>query len=187
MNIAILGWGSLVWDPRELAHYGPWRTGGPSLRIEFSRLSCDGRLTLVIGRKGPAVPTRFALSPRTDISDAVEDLRKREGTIRRHIGFLIAATGSSSRQEFTEQVDVDEVIKPWCLSQQIEACVWIALPSNFKKELGIGFSPDEAVAYLERLGKTMRKKALRYIRNAPEEVDTPLRREVSKKWPSTAS
>ena len=157
------------------------------LPIEFSRVSSDGRLTLVIDPTGAEVPTRFALSPRTDISDAVEDLRKREGTIRKYIGFIVAATGKSSRQDFSDQVDVNGILKNWCLSQQIEACVWTALRSNFREELGIDFSPDEAVAYLERLGKGTRENALRYIRNAPTEVDTPLRRKISEKWQSPAS
>ena len=185
MNIVFLGWGSLIWDPRDLPHYGPWKMGGPLLPIEFSRVSGDGRLTLVIDPTGRQVPTRFALSPRADISDAVEDLRKREGTIRKHIGFIIAATDKSSRQEFPNQVDINKILKDWCLSQQIEGCVWTALHSNFREELGVDFSPDEAVAYLERLGKSTRENALRYIRNAPTEVDTPLRRIVSEKWPSS--
>ena len=44
MKIAILGWGSLVWDSRQLPHSGEWHTGGPVLPIEFSRVSKDGRL-----------------------------------------------------------------------------------------------------------------------------------------------
>lgn len=187
MNIAILGWGSLIWDPRELPHYGPWKTGGPTLPIEFSRVSGDGRLTLVIDPLGPQIPARFALSSRVDISDAVEDLRKRENTSRKRIGFLIAATGTNSRQEFRQQVEVNEVIRHWCDAQQIDACVWTALCSNFQEELHVEFSPDQAVAYLEKLGKTTRKKALKYIRNAPPEVDTPLRRKVSEKWPNPTS
>ena len=187
MNITFLGWGSLIWDPRKLPHYGPWKMGGPTLPIEFSRVSRDGRLTLVVDLTGPPVPTRFALSPRTDVSDAVEDLRKREGTTTKHIGFLIPATGASSKQEFPKQVDVNEVIKQWCVGQQIDACVWTALPSNFRGELGVEFSPDQAVAYLGRLGRTTRDNALKYIRNAPAEVDTPVRRKVSEKWLGLAS
>ena len=52
MNIAILGWGSLVPDPRGLPIAGGWHQGGPILPIEFSRISKDGQragcLTLVI-------------------------------------------------------------------------------------------------------------------------------------------
>ncbi len=186
MNIAILGWGSLIWDPRELPHYGPWKMGGPTLPIEFSRVSRDCRLTLVLDHTGSQVPTRFALSPRADICDAVDDLRKREGTFRKHIGYLVAATGANSIRKFEEQVDVREVIKQWCASQKIDACVWTALPFNFEEELGVKFSPDNAVAYLEMLGKTARNSALKYFRNAPVEVDTPVRRKVCEKWPNLA-
>ena len=46
MKIAILGWASLVWNPQQLPHKGDWKSGGPRLPIEFSRVSKDGRLTL---------------------------------------------------------------------------------------------------------------------------------------------
>lgn len=48
MKIVCLGWGSLVWDPKELLIDGHWNTDGPLLPIEFCRQSQDGRLTLVI-------------------------------------------------------------------------------------------------------------------------------------------
>ena len=38
-NIAILGWGSLIWDPRDLQFDGQWRENGPLFPIEFSRPS----------------------------------------------------------------------------------------------------------------------------------------------------
>lgn len=192
MTIAILGWGSLVWDPRELPHYGPWRTGGPMLPIEFSRVSGDSRLTLVIDSSAVAVATRYAVSPRSDIVDAVEDLRQREGTGRRSIGFVIAGTGDNSRAKFGEQVDVMkpvvDVMKPvaaWCNENELEACVWTALLPNFRAELEVDFSVEAAISYLQRLGKSARENALRYVRNAPPEVDTPLRREISQRWPAS--
>ncbi len=38
MKIAILGWGSLIWDRRDLQIAGDWQQGGPVLPIEFSRI-----------------------------------------------------------------------------------------------------------------------------------------------------
>ena len=48
MKIAILGWGSLVWNPRNLSIINSaWHPDGVLLPIEFARISRDGRLTLV--------------------------------------------------------------------------------------------------------------------------------------------
>src|SRR6185312_7302266 len=89
MKIVILGWGSLIWDPRELPREGTWIQQGPLLPIEFSRISSDARLTLVIDTShGEKLPTRYVGSPRADISDAIADLRNREGTATKHIGFV---------------------------------------------------------------------------------------------------
>ncbi|HOW68396.1 MAG TPA: hypothetical protein P5055_13320 [Candidatus Paceibacterota bacterium] len=58
MSIAILGWGSLIWNPRDLPITGDWQGDGPVLPIEFTRISDNGRLTLVIDeRHGVDVPT----------------------------------------------------------------------------------------------------------------------------------
>lgn len=73
MKIAILGWGSLIWDKRTLRLAGDWQTGGPVLPIEFSRVSGDGRLTLVIDPlHGVPVTTRFAPSAFTNLNDAIK-------------------------------------------------------------------------------------------------------------------
>jgi hypothetical protein len=60
-KIAILGWGSLIWDKREEFErlHGPWQSDGPSLKIEFSRISSTrgGALTLVIDPHHGAICT----------------------------------------------------------------------------------------------------------------------------------
>jgi hypothetical protein len=67
MKIVVLAWGSLVWDPRTLRLAHSWMEGGPVLPIEFSRVSDNGRLTLVIDEgHGVDVPTRYALSALVD-------------------------------------------------------------------------------------------------------------------------
>lgn len=54
MKIAILGWGSLIWNPENLNYYTEfgWSKNEPKLPIEFLRISNNGRLTLVITESG---------------------------------------------------------------------------------------------------------------------------------------
>ena len=98
MAIAILAWGSLIWNPGSLHIDGGWRLGGPTLPIEFSRISDNGRLTLVIDEQcGVPVPTRFALSSLPNVDDAVRDLQRREAApTARGIGFIDRAGKRSS-------------------------------------------------------------------------------------------
>ena len=51
---AILAWGSLIWDPKDLEYNKQlgWIYDGPNLPIEFARISKNGRLTLVITENG---------------------------------------------------------------------------------------------------------------------------------------
>ncbi len=54
---------------------GDWDNSGPELNIEFSRVSKDGRLTLVIDlNNGVEVKTYFAQSKRSDLGDAVASI-----------------------------------------------------------------------------------------------------------------
>ena len=76
MSIAILGWGSLINEPRGLPIAGDWQQDGPSLWIEFSRISRKGEragcLTLVIDeRRGSEVATLHAPSTRPQLPQAI--------------------------------------------------------------------------------------------------------------------
>ena len=44
-QIAILGWGSLLWDTRPEfdEQHEPWRHDGPEIKVEFSRVSQSRR------------------------------------------------------------------------------------------------------------------------------------------------
>jgi hypothetical protein len=97
-NIAILGWGSLIWEERpEFDRYlGMWNVGGPQLPIEFCRKSKTrhNALTLVIDNNlGTEVETLYALSKRSDPRDTICDLRSREGTTIENIGFVNIENG----------------------------------------------------------------------------------------------
>ena len=174
MKIAILGWGSLVWNPRDLPLASPWLQGGPELPIEFSRISSDGRLTLVIDRvNGVGAASRFASSARGELELAVEDLRRREGPTRReNIGSVIAQSDPRSR-------DIASQIAQWCGTAAFDAAVWTALGSNFREKRGTPFTVAAAMTYLAQLSGEQRTLAFEYINRAPVEVDTPLRRALA--------
>jgi len=175
MKIAILGWGSLIWDQRDLPIDGNWHKGGPILPIEFSRISSDGRLTLVIDEKnGVPVRTRYAQSKSGTLEQAIEDLRKREGTSKSMIGVV-----SQTINNATAGCDT---IKAWALDNMWDSVVWTGLPSNFEDKKHRSFSVENGLMHLRGLANEKKDKAWEYIERAPEEVITPLRMALEKKW-----
>ena len=182
MNIAIIAWGSLIWDPRSLPYREGWKLGGPALPLEFSRVSKDGRLTLVIdGVNGVEVPTRFAVSTRGVLNDAIADLRDREGTVSKCIGFVECTTGSDSAEASKHPGNTFHFIRGWAEQQGFDAAIWTALPSSFKIKTGEDFCVEAATAYLRGLPTSTRDKAIEYIEKAPPEVATPLREHLIEK------
>lgn len=180
MNIAIIGWGSLVWCPRDLPIKRNWQRGGPVLPIEFSRVSKDARLTLVIDPKnGKLVTTQFVFSSRTDLQDAVADLRDREETKMEFIGFTDRSGEQASSRRWEKHRDAQLRILPWLEKSDFDAAVWTALEANYEQQQGRKFSVDDAAAYLKNLPESPRENALRYIRSAPAEVDTRLRQKLA--------
>ncbi len=183
MRIAIIGWGSLTWDPRDIPREGTWQNDGPVLPIEFSRISRDARLTLVVDTEhGTQIETMHVLSPRTSLQDVREGLRKREGTTGENIGWVDCIHDTASKNDAPRRADVQPVIKNWCRERGYDAAVWTALGSNFQAETGMEFSVDAALNYLEGLPKNVRKEALQYIRNAPDCVATPIRQKIKERY-----
>ena len=175
MKIAILGWGSLIWDQRDLPTLGVWQKGGPVLPIEFSRISSDGRLTLVIDEKnGVPVQTRFAQSGSETLNQAIEDLRKREGTSKSMIGVV--------SQTINIPKSGSDTIKDWAVDNKWDGVIWTGLPSNFEDEEDVPFTVENGLVYLSGLVGEEKAEARKYIERAPEEVDTPLRRRIGKNF-----
>ena len=171
MVIACLGWGSLVWDARELPVQGKWFEDGPLLSVEFARQASDGRLTLVIVPGSTPVRTLWAPFSVGTVAAAREALRKRENVPEknREKHIKVWSTG--------DQNDSDPAsISAWARGLKIDAVVWTALPPRFSGEEGRVPTPDEAVTYLRQLPHEQRRHAERYIRMAPRQVDTPYRR-----------
>ena len=90
-KIIFLGWGSLLWDKQKRfeKYHDSWKSGGPSLKLEFSRISSSrsGALTLVIDpSNGSNTNVSYCISKRSIISEAINDLKIRENTVINNIG-----------------------------------------------------------------------------------------------------
>lgn len=179
MKIAVLGWGSLIWDMRNLRIAGVWKNGGPVLPIEFSRVSGDGRLTLVIDPlHGVSVTTRFAHSEFINLNDAIANLREREGTSAEKIGFVNLVNNTESYYSRRQHHSACNSIRVWAQANDWQAVIWTALISNFESDGRPPFSTPAAVAYVNGLNGELKTRAFEYLQRAPEEVDTPIRRQL---------
>jgi hypothetical protein len=175
-NIAILGWGSLIWDenPEFDRYLKAWTGGGPQLPIEFCRKSktrCKA-LTLVIDRRlGTQIETLYALSKRTDPRDAICDLCSREGTTIENIGFINLENG----EEHGRDQESREAIKAWASAKNIHFVVWTDLESSFTEQNFDRFF-IAAMKHLKSLDLMGIQEAVKYIIKAPLQTDTRLRK-----------
>jgi len=188
MKIAILGWGSLLWEPG--GDFGdvielPWKLDGPKLSIEFSRISKTrgGALTLVIDPKnGSTVIVAWCLSNRARPEDAIADLRCREGTMMENIGYV------RLNEQPTRPSDVEKTIIAWAAEKKLDAVVWTALQTNFEHKTKQPFSIEQAIAHIKSLPVNGKVKAAEYVWKAPDFVRTPLRSALQKEpWFSDAT
>jgi hypothetical protein len=192
MKIAILGWGSLWWDPRELNLATPFELAGPSLPIEFCRVSKDHRLTLIIDETyGTLCQTYAATSAFDNLDAAVKNLAEREGMTRTaDVGFIAAASEERSRLAVERHPHAVETIADWALHAGYDAAIWTALGDHFRQETGEPFSVNAAMRFLEALEQNDVEAfthALDYIRRAPPATQTPVRDAVSAAWPESAA
>ena len=179
MKIACLGWGSLIWDPRELPIRGGWFEDGPFINVEFARQSNDGRITLVLTEKGTVVRSLWALMDCDSVEIAREALRLREG-VPKAKPELIGTLNRGEKPPVYLPTGSD-----WLANQGLDAAIWTALPPKFDN---VDQFPSRAqvVSYLEGLRGPSRDHAERYIRKTPIQVDTNYRREIAAKLGWTA-
>lgn len=179
MNIAILGWGSLIWRPGGLRVRTRWRSDGPSLPIEFARISQDDRLTLVIQPGSPDQPTYWAFSEFTILKDARDDLKGREKSKSGDIHHALR-DGSGANDAPPE---IARRITEWVAQHMdVEAVMWTGMASNWREKRGRDFSPEDAMNFLLGLecerdrAKATYDRAREYVVNTPAVVDTTVRR-----------
>jgi DNA topoisomerase VI subunit B len=173
MRLAIIGWGSLIWNPETLNFIGEWNPQGPILPIEFSRISANERLTLVIDEaNGVPIQTLYALAATASLEEAIENLTAREGTNSRGIGHVRNSDQPQSR--------VEKAILEWVVNNGFDAAIWTALSSNFEHKTGKPYSVENALAYVDSLEGSIKTIALEYISKAPAAVQTPFRARFEK-------
>ena len=178
MKIAIFGWGSLLWEPKGLKCDKCWRKDGPELPIEFTRISKDGRLTLVIYPTVKKVKTYWTLSTESTLEAARQNLRKREGTCLDKIGF-VSLQDENGHSQFRDSVKGP--IQTWAREKKVDAVIWTDLESRFQNKCGEDFSEEAAIKYLKCLTGGKKEKAKKYVLCAPEQTDTSLRRRIIEK------
>ena len=200
MKIAVLAWGSLVWDQGQLEVGSPFAPDGPHLPIEFCRVSGQNaaprRLTLVIDEAiGADCLTYSAQSGLDNLDLALTNLWMREGSegekhpkkIRKsgRVAFVDLTTGTESETAVLLHPAAVQTIRAWAKAKTYDAVIWTALGSNFGEPATAGkaFSVEAAVRFLEGRSDDQREVALTYIRNAPPEVKTPVRDAVTARWP----
>jgi len=148
------------------------------LPIEFARISNDQRLTLVIHPGSPDQRTYWALSEFETLKDARANLGDREGTQNLKNIHSLTTTGKQlgeiDGQIFTK-------IRQWLETQKnLEVAIWTGVQSNWESRRG-KFRPEDAVKYVRELerAKNNAKEAFdrtrEYIRNAPAQIQTPVR------------
>lgn len=168
--IVCLGWGSLIWDHRDLPIGGDWRNDGPGLPVEFARQSRDGRITLVVAEDCEPVPVFWTQLDVRSLDDARIALAWREGISST---YLDASVGYWSQASLSRHGDA-RPIGEWAQSIEATAVVWTALKPRFR-DMSVKPSCDEVVAYLSSLTGEAQERAEEYVRRTPRQIRTRYR------------
>ncbi|MGR6770954.1 hypothetical protein ACU36R_04810 [Pectobacterium brasiliense] len=168
-RIACLGWGSLIWEPKDLPVQGQWFNEGPLISVEFARQSNNGRITLVLVETECLVHSLWALMKTQDLPSAIEALVVREGispkNADKHIGRW--STGQPSPK-------LIPTLSEWAQANNLDHVIWTGLPPKFNK-MDIIPTAEQVVEYLKKLSGESRKVAEQYIRLAPQQIATRYR------------
>lgn len=170
MKIACIGWGSLIWRPESLPIHNKWFEDGPIIPIEFTRHSSDDRITLIIDEQANPVRTLWALMTTSNINQAIEALKQREGAKKTEaIHYINTDTKHATGIK-------NEILK-WLQTMNLDAAVWTGLSYSDKTKKQRP-SIDYVLNHLKNLEHSKRKHAEEYIRKAPKQIDTEFRRQI---------
>ena len=174
MPIAVLGWGSLLWNQGVLQLSSRWYADGPSLPLEFARVSSDCRLTLVLHGPSPAQTTYWARSARATLAEARTNLQRREQCPSIN---PIHGLSRDGRVFGAVPEPVRAVIAAWLAQHaELDGVIWTGLAARWTGD--VAFGVDAAVSYLGGLEGAAATGAQEYIRKAPPQMQTPVRARV---------
>ncbi len=177
MKIAVLGWGSLIWEPKELEANKEWNSDGPFLPVEFARISNNGRLTLVIKENMKPVQVLWTLMKSNKLSIARKSLMEREGTSEKRIGFV----NLTKNTECSKYNNISEVIKQWAKEKEVDAVIWTDLGVKFNDAIDKELNIENVVNYLSNLSGEKKVLAKEYIIRAPKQIKTEFRKAIENK------
>jgi len=177
MKIAVICWGSLYWDKGNLGTTGNWKNDGPSLKLEFCRLSSFGkskeRVTLALSDMGDLCVTYWDLMAASDLKAARKNLKDREGCPMGDIHFFSRNQNPLS--------NVDKQMETWLADHlEVDAVIWTGLTSNWSKYRSGHFTAQDFIQYLNS-----KKDSIVEIKHYFEKVPAQLQttgREVFNKW-----
>lgn len=190
-RIAVIAWGSLIHDRRDLQLRTNWSPTGPTLPVEFCRVtSISGnnpvRLTLVLLPGADPITTYWAELDYPDIHTARLALADAEGTTGRRRLEKIGMWSCDGRVESRLDI-VNQQVGDWAASRNLDGAVWTDLPPNFPKPGGGTYEafdeslPKQVIAHFRRyeadttFDESWFPKAREYVETAPRQTSTRCR------------
>jgi hypothetical protein len=140
---------------------------------------------LVIAEGADDIVTLWAMSGLRDLESARLNLQVREGAKSvDSIGYVTADAahmapirGAGGAKDETDRLV--QRLRTWMSEHHLDAVIWTDLRTNYLKETGDEPTPDNVVALLStKLKPEERNRAEDYIRHAPRQIETALRKEI---------
>lgn len=173
-KIACIGWGSLIWRPERLQIQNHWFEDGPILPIEFTRISNDNRVTLIIDTKAKPIRTLWTFMTCNNIDEAKKSLIEREGVKKDSLIHCVNQDDETSDEIHTE-------IQNWLKKKSIDSAIWTGLSYSRKTNKNRP-SIERIISHLNEIEYNERQIAEEYIRKAPRQIDTEYRRLIEKEF-----
>ena len=183
--IACLGWGSLIWYPRELPIQRSWFEDGPLVRVEFVRQSKHNRITLVLHKAAQPVRSLWALMTVDNPGETVRALTMSEypGIAKKDEEEIDSWSKENIGQwsrDYATNLDRECILDldAWAKAKSIDHVIWTALPPKFAGCKGRVPTPEDVIERLKKLPECERDHAEEYVRLAPKQIDTKYRRRI---------